>query len=77
MSFGIPVIAPPAGGPIELLSGGLEDFLIRGDDAVHLASVLSNLQVDKELYKRVSELCRQRAAVFDWQLFVDSLNTEE
>lgn len=77
MSFGIPVIAPPAGGPIELLSGGLDDFLIRGDDAVHLGSVLRNLQVDRELYKRVSELCRQRAAVFDWQLFVDSLNTEE
>ena len=77
MSFGVPVIAPPAGGPIELLSNGLEDYLIRGDDIDRLTTVLHDLKNDRDLYDRVSELCRQRAAVFDWQLFVDSLKNEE
>lgn len=77
MSFGIPVVAPPAGGPIELLSDGLEDYLIRGDETDRLMTVLHDLRIDKDLYNRVSDLCRERAAVFDWQLFVDSLNSEE
>ena len=77
MSFGIPVIAPPAGGPIELLSDELEEYLIRGDDTDRIAAVLHDLQTEPESYARVSQLCRQRAAAFDWQLFVDSLNSEE
>lgn len=75
MAFGVPVIAPPAGGPIELLSGELEDFLIRGDDLAHLVSTLGDLQSNPDRYSAVSDLCRDRASAFDRALFVDALNS--
>lgn len=75
MTFGVPVIAPPAGGPLELLSGGLEEFLIRGDDLPHLVATLRGLQSNPDRYSRVSHLCRDRATAFDRTLFVEALKS--
>lgn len=76
MSFGVPVIAPPAGGPIELLGGDLKDYLISGDDKARLASSIEALGNDEVLYSRISTLCLNRASKFSWKIFSESLQSE-
>lgn len=77
MSFGVPVIAPPAGGPIELLGETLSDYLIMGNDLDSLAAAISDLKSGDETYARVSSMCRDRAEHFSWQLFADAIKTCE
>lgn len=77
MTFGVPVIAPPAGGPVELLSGHLETFLIGGTDMARLVSTLRNLQSNPKMYAEVSDLCLERASAFDRKLFVDALTAAD
>ena len=77
MSFGVPVIAPPAGGPIELLGSDLKDYLISGDDKARLASSIEALGNDEVLYSRISKLCLSRASQFSWEIFVESLRSAE
>jgi L-malate glycosyltransferase len=40
MAFGVPAIAPPAGGPMELVSDGLDGFLI---DCRHIDELLAKV----------------------------------
>lgn len=75
MSFGVPVIAPPAGGPVELLGETLTDYLIMGTDLDGLVGAISELKAGDETYARVSSLCRARAEHFDWRLFADAITT--
>jgi len=75
MSFGVPVIAPPAGGPIELLGETLSDYLIMGNDLDSLVAAISDLKSGDETYARVSSMCRDRAEHFNWQLFADAIKT--
>lgn len=75
MSFGVPVIAPPAGGPVELLGETLSDYLILGENLDGLVAAISELKVDGEAYARVSSMCRARAEHFDWRLFADAIKT--
>jgi glycosyltransferase involved in cell wall biosynthesis len=69
MVFGIPVIAPPVGGPTEILTHGHEGWLIdsRNSDALVDAVVLA--AEDRELYLRMSSCARIRAREFDFASF--------
>lgn len=69
MSFSVPVIAPPVGGPVELLGPDLKEFLVHGYDLEGLTGLLKELKEDQQRYSYISQLCRSRAQEFDWSRF--------
>lgn len=73
MAYGIPVIAPPAGGPAELVENGVHGYLIdsRNLDALHQAVL--RLYGDPVLCRELSANCRSRASVFSEQDFASAL----
>lgn len=73
MSFSVPVIAPPVGGPVEILGSELKDFLVHGYDLDGLVGLIERLREDQQLYYRVSQLCRSRALDFEWSRFVTAI----
>lgn len=73
MAFGIPVIAPPVGGPLELVSDGQEGFLVDSRQADLLYQKVWQLAEDEELCLRMSAAARQRAARFSQENFVQGL----
>ncbi len=64
MSYGIPVIAPPAGGPAELVRQGENGFLIDPHDLEALAHAIELLQKDEALYASLAARARDFAARF-------------
>ena len=70
MAFGIPVIAPPVGGPVELVSDGVEGFLIDCRQSEALAALVLQLANDKALCLRLSDSARQKAACFTPEKYV-------
>ena len=73
MTFGIPVIAPPEGGPVELLGDDLSRYLVRARDMSTLVALIKELYQNEELYFDLSSRCRKRAAQFSWEQFVHDL----
>lgn len=69
MAFGIPVIAPPVGGPAELVRDGVQGFLIDSRDTDGLVDRVHRLLYDEELYGRMSVSARNRAAEFSHDYF--------
>lgn len=73
MAFGIPVIAPPVGGPLELVSEGREGFLIdcrNGEDLAEKVCLLADVDA---LCVRLSAAARAKAAQFSPQAFAQAL----
>ena len=73
MSFGVPVIAPPVGGPVELVDDGREGFLIDSRNGVALAEKVLQLADDEPLCLRLSAAARSRAARFSPVAFAQAL----
>lgn len=73
MAYGVPVIAPPVGGPTELISDGREGFLIDCRDADSLTAKVMQLVDDEALCLRMSEAARARASCFSSQAFAQAL----
>ncbi|MDK6079266.1 glycosyltransferase family 4 protein [Massilia varians] len=73
MAFGIPVIAPPVGGPAELVTDGREGYLLDSRNHGDLCKQVLNLMRDEQLCSRFSEAGRARAAMFSRQVFEQSL----
>jgi glycosyltransferase involved in cell wall biosynthesis len=73
MAFGIPVIAPPVGGPVELVSEGREGFLIDCRNGDELAEKVLQLADDEALCLDLSAAARSRAARFSPDVFAQAL----
>jgi D-inositol-3-phosphate glycosyltransferase len=59
MACGVPVIATRCGGPEEIISEGLDGFLVPLDDARAFARRLSAICADRELNARLGEAARR------------------
>ena len=64
MAFGIPTIVPPIGGPIELVTDGVEGFHIDSRKIDILASTITSLADDAELCFQHSSHARSKASHF-------------
>jgi len=64
MAFGVPVIAPPIGGPLELVDDGCEGFLIDSRNGDKLVEAILKLADDEYRCLKYSEAARRRAACF-------------
>jgi glycosyltransferase involved in cell wall biosynthesis len=73
MSFGIPVIAPPAGGPLELVNNDSEGYLIDSREGDKLKDVILKLAGDESLCQRFSAAARIRASLFAQDAFEKKL----
>lgn len=73
MAFGIPVIAPPIGGPVELVEDGVDGFLIDCRDGSALYQQVLQLADDESLCLRLSAAARNKAARFSPEVFAKAL----
>ena len=64
MAYRLPVIAPPAGGPCELVKEGENGYLINPMDINKLANTIQKLQNDKEQYNKLATHAGQFAKQF-------------
>ncbi len=64
MGFGLPVAAPAAGGPLEVIEDGVNGLLYPPGDVEALARLLRTLASDTELRRRLGDAAREKAKEF-------------
>jgi phosphatidylinositol alpha 1,6-mannosyltransferase len=70
---GLPVVAPRAGGPIDLVSDGLNGFLYQPGNSAELRSTIELLARDPALRRRMGEAGRRGVLGRDWPTVCDEL----
>lgn len=70
---GLPVVAPRAGGPIDLVDHGTTGFLYEPDDASDLRAAVERLSTDAAMRARMGEAGRRRVLPRSWSAVVDQL----
>lgn len=73
MTFGIPVIAPPVGGPAEIVSHGREGYCIDSRDGVALRNAVLGLADDPEGHASMARAARVRARDFTFDTYAANL----
>lgn len=73
MSFGIPVIAPPVGGPAEIVTHGVEGYCIDSRDGAALRNAVLNLIDDPETYAAMARAARVRAQDFTFEAYAAAM----
>lgn len=70
---GLPVIAPRAGGPIDLVDHGTNGYLFAPDDDVQLRAYVENLVIDPTLRSRMGEAGRRAVLGRSWSAICSEL----
>lgn len=73
MAFGVPVIAPPVGGPTEIVSDGVEGYLVSSYEVERIANLIVELADDEEKTLQLSQNAKKRAGDFTPQQFESQL----
>lgn len=73
MTFGVPVIAPPVGGPSEIITDGREGFLIDSRDGAALQSAVCELADNPARALAMSQAATRRAADFSFDAYAAQL----
>jgi glycosyltransferase involved in cell wall biosynthesis len=73
MTFGIPVIAPPVGGPTELVDEGENGYLISCYELEKIAEKIIELSQNPELCLQLSVKAREKSRQFSPELFERNL----
>jgi len=73
MTFGIPVIAPPVGGPTEIVTHGVEGYCIDSRDGTALREAVVSLADEPETYAAMSRAARVRAQDFTFGAYATAL----
>ena len=73
MAFGLPAIAPPVGGPSEIITHGQEGFLVDSRDSAALDQHLLALADDPNTTLAMSAAARRRARDFSQARFSEEL----
>lgn len=67
MAFGCLVIAPPVGGPAEIVTDRLDGVLLHGWDLAALVEILTDIADRPEHYKHMTQMARNRSADFAFE----------
>ena len=70
---GVPVVAPAAGGPLDLVDHGVTGFLVPPGDAPALAEAVARLAADPGLRAQQGRAARQKVLTRDWPAIGDAL----
>lgn len=73
MSYSLPVIAPPVGGPAEIIQNNIQGFLIDSSEVDHIVDVIVDLQKDINSYHRMAKSAYQRSLDFEPEKFVHNI----
>ena len=73
MHYGLPVIAPPIGGPTEVVQHGKNGYLIDSADLLSIISRIKELGSDLQLYHTFSEVSIRLADIFNKDRFKQGL----
>ncbi|AOE83161.1 glycosyltransferase family 4 protein [Pseudomonas sp. TCU-HL1] len=73
MSYGVPVIVPPVGGPAEIVSNDCEGFLIPSYEVKKISDVIERLAGNIEQYSRLSRNAHARAKDFSLAMFEEKI----
>jgi L-malate glycosyltransferase len=73
MAYGVPVLAPPVGGPPEVVRDGEDGFLVDSRNGDELAARVLQLADDEALCLRLSAAARSRASDFSQAAFAQAL----
>lgn len=69
MSFGIPCIVPPVGGPVELVDDGINGYCIDSKKTEKIANTINELVANRELLQVFSNSARQKSLQFSPESF--------
>ena len=69
MSYGIPVIVPPVGGPAEIVTDGVEGYLISSYEVETIAQKIMELSKNETLCLELSKQASKRALDFNESTF--------
>ncbi|MEP4147184.1 MAG: glycosyltransferase family 4 protein [Halioglobus sp.] len=69
MSFGVPVIVPPKGGPTEIVSDGVEGYLVSSYEVEEIARLILGLSEDEDKALELSKNAGKRSKDFSQQKF--------
>ncbi len=75
MTFGIPVIAPPLGGPAEIVNHGVEGYCIDSRDGTALCAAVLKLADDVETHNAMAQAARARAQDFTFDAYAAALKS--
>jgi phosphatidylinositol alpha 1,6-mannosyltransferase len=70
---GLPVVAPAAGGPLDLVLDGITGFLVRPGDPTALAEAVATLAADPDLRAAQSRAAREMILGRSWPVLCDEL----
>jgi phosphatidylinositol alpha 1,6-mannosyltransferase len=70
---GLPVVAPAAGGPLDLVDDGVTGYLVPPGDPGALAAAVGKLAADPELRRQFSQAARRRVLGRTWSALTDEL----
>ena len=70
---GLPVVAPAAGGPLDLVRDGVTGFLVTPGDAAALAGAVARLAADPGLRAAQGQAGRQMVLGRSWPALCDEL----
>jgi phosphatidylinositol alpha 1,6-mannosyltransferase len=70
---GLPVVAPAAGGPLDLVSDGMTGYLVAPGDAAALAGAVARLAADPGARAAMGQAARQRVLARSWTAVGDAL----
>lgn len=71
---GVPVVAPAAGGPLDLVAHGVDGLLFDPDDAdAQLRASVATLAHDAELRRRMGEAGRRKVRTRTWDVVCEEL----
>jgi len=73
MSYSLPVIVPPVGGPAEIVRDGKEGFLISCYKIDEISAAINKLSNNHDIYKAMSKNARIRADDFSLKKFEDGI----
>lgn len=73
LAAGVPVVAPAAGGPLDLVQPGVNGLLYPSDDATALRAVVTALVTDPALRRRLAGQARRSVSGRDWDTICDAL----
>ena len=69
MAFGIPVIVPPVGGPSEIVTDGVEGYLMDSKNTKSIAKIIGELSIDKAKWTKLSKNALLRSKYFNQATF--------
>ena len=69
IAFGIPVIVPPVGGPSEIVTNGVEGYLMDSKNTKSIAKIIGELSIDKAKWSKLSKNALSRSKYFNQATF--------